>query len=153
MHFWSIKGVYFLQNANNLNFKLFLFMLYTWPTKQVFCLYLRRIVDKESFWMSPKSTFWAFKKSCTSCPNYVIWTKSKRWATFHRAIKILDYTMVPCQSKSQFSRPSSIIFLFRYGFGDEDDGVWNYDRGQLDAIITYFRDNISLLSRVSQFTK
>ena len=37
--FWSIKGVYFLQNANNLNFKLF-FRLYTWPTKQVFCLYL-----------------------------------------------------------------------------------------------------------------
>ena len=24
MHFWSIKGVYFLQNTNNLNFKLFL---------------------------------------------------------------------------------------------------------------------------------
>ena len=44
MYFWSIKGVYFLQNANNLNFKLF-FRLYTWPTKQVFCLYLRRILD------------------------------------------------------------------------------------------------------------
>ena len=39
MHFWSIKGVYFLQNANNLNFKLF-FRLYTKPTTQVFCLYL-----------------------------------------------------------------------------------------------------------------
>ena len=24
VHFWSIKGVYFLQNANNFNFKLFL---------------------------------------------------------------------------------------------------------------------------------
>ena len=44
MHFWSIKGVYFLQNANNLNFKLF-FRLYTWPTKQIFCLYLRRILE------------------------------------------------------------------------------------------------------------
>ena len=61
--------------------------------------------------------------------------------------------MVPCQSKSQLARPSPINLLFRYGFGDEDDSVWNYDRGQLDAIITYFRDNISLLSRVSQFTK
>ena len=38
VHFWSIKGVHFLQNANNLNFKLF-FRLYTWPTNQVFCLY------------------------------------------------------------------------------------------------------------------
>jgi len=40
-----------------------------------------------------------------------------------------------------------IYFSLKYGFGDEDDSVWNYDRGQLDAIITYFRDNISLLSR------
>ena len=38
VHFWSIKRVYFLQNANNFNFKLFL-RLYTWPTKQVFCLF------------------------------------------------------------------------------------------------------------------
>ena len=37
MHIWSIKGVYFLQNANNLNLKL-PFRLYTWPTKRVFCL-------------------------------------------------------------------------------------------------------------------
>ena len=28
VHFWSIKGVYFLQNANNLNFKLFLGTIY-----------------------------------------------------------------------------------------------------------------------------
>ena len=68
MHFRSIKGVYFLQNANNLNLKLFS-RLYTWPTKQVICLYLRRILDNESFWMSRKSTFLAFKKSCTICPN------------------------------------------------------------------------------------
>ena len=59
--FWSIKGVYFLQNVNKLNFKLF-FRLYTWPTKQVFCLNLRRILYNESFWMWPKSTFLAFKK-------------------------------------------------------------------------------------------
>ena len=51
MHFWSIKGVYFLQNDNNLNFKL-VFRLYTWPTKQVFCLYLGGMLDNESFWMS-----------------------------------------------------------------------------------------------------
>ena len=51
--------MYFLQNDNNLKFKLF-FRLYTWPTKQVFCLYLRRILDNESFWMSPKSTFLAW---------------------------------------------------------------------------------------------
>ena len=44
------------------------FMLYTWPTKQVFCLYLRRILDNKSFWMSLKSTFLAFKKSCW--PNW-----------------------------------------------------------------------------------
>ena len=43
-HFWSIKGVHFLKNANDLNFKLF-FRLYTWPTKQIFCLYLRRILE------------------------------------------------------------------------------------------------------------
>ena len=42
----SIKGVNFLQNANNMNFRLF-FGLYTWPTKQVFGLYLRRILDNE----------------------------------------------------------------------------------------------------------
>ena len=34
----AIKRVYFLQKANNLNVKLF-FSFYTWPTKQVFCLY------------------------------------------------------------------------------------------------------------------
>ena len=70
MHFWSIKGVYFLQNANNLNSKLFFFILYTWPTKQVFCLYLRRILDNKSFWMSLKSPFLASKKSCKNCPNW-----------------------------------------------------------------------------------
>ena len=57
------------------------------PKKQVFCLYLRRILDNKSLWMSPKSTFLVFKKCCTSCPNWgeggeVIWTKSKRRATF-----------------------------------------------------------------------
>ena len=36
---------------------------------QVFCLYLRRILDNELFWMSLKSTFLALKK-CTSCPNW-----------------------------------------------------------------------------------
>ena len=60
MHFWSIKEVYSLRNANNLNFKLF-FRLYTWPTKQVFCLYIRRMLDNESFWISLKLTFLAFK--------------------------------------------------------------------------------------------
>ena len=92
LHFWLIKGVYFLRNANNLNFKLF-FRLYTSPTKQVFCLYLRRILDNESFWMLSKSTFLAFKKSCTSCPNWgegvggeIIWTKFKRTAAFFREI-------------------------------------------------------------------
>ena len=28
VHFWSIKGVPFLQNANNLNFKLFFYVVY-----------------------------------------------------------------------------------------------------------------------------
>ena len=28
VHFWSIKGVHFLQNANNFNFKLFLRLIY-----------------------------------------------------------------------------------------------------------------------------
>ena len=71
MHFWSIKGVYILQNANNLNFELY-FRLYTWPTKQVFCLYLRIILDNESFWMncSLNQSFWRLKKSSTSCPNW-----------------------------------------------------------------------------------
>ena len=46
------------------------FMLYTWPTKQVFCLYLRRILDNKSFWMSLKLTFLALKKSGTSCPKW-----------------------------------------------------------------------------------
>ena len=36
--------------------------MYTWPTKQVFCLYLRRILYNESFWMSIKSSFWHSKK-------------------------------------------------------------------------------------------
>ena len=39
--------------------------------------YLRRVWDNVSFRMSLKSTFLAFKISCTSCPNWgeVIWTK------------------------------------------------------------------------------
>ena len=42
--------------------------------------------------MSLKSTFLAFKKSCTSCPNWeegegeVIWSKSKRTAVFPHEI-------------------------------------------------------------------
>lgn len=60
MYFWSIKRVYFLQNANNLDFKL-LFKLYAWPKKQVFCLNLRRILDNEPFWLSLRSTFLASK--------------------------------------------------------------------------------------------
>ena len=63
----SLYSIYLY--ANNLNFKLF-FMLYTWPTKQVFCLYLRRILDNKSFWMSLKLTFLALKKSGTSCPKW-----------------------------------------------------------------------------------
>ena len=47
-HTCCLFPLYSLQNATNFNFKLF-FRLYTWPTKQVFCLYLRRILDKESF--------------------------------------------------------------------------------------------------------
>ena len=44
-------------------FKLFLGCIqFTWPTKQVFCLYFSRILDNESFCMSLKSTFLAFKK-------------------------------------------------------------------------------------------
>ena len=106
MHFWSIKGVYFLQNANNLSFKLF-FMLYTWPTKQVFCLYLRRILDNKSFWMSLKLTFLALKKSGTSCPKWgvgergveVIWTISKKTSTFFRENipKIKKYKLIYLQ--------------------------------------------------------
>ena len=56
------------------------FMLYTWPTKQVFCLYLRRILDNKSFWMSLKLTFLALKNSGTSCPNW--WERGGRG---HRA--------------------------------------------------------------------
>ena len=55
-------------------------MLYTWPTKQVFCLYLRRILDNKSFWMSLKLTFLALKNSGTSCPNW--WERGGRG---HRA--------------------------------------------------------------------
>ena len=69
------------------------FMLYTWPTKQVFCLYLRRILDNKSFWMSLKLTFLAFKKVVHVVQIWgrrggdrggrgVIWTKSKRTAAF-----------------------------------------------------------------------
>ena len=50
----------------------FFFMLYAWPTKQVFCLYLRIILDNKSFWMycSLNQSFWRLKKSSTSCPNW-----------------------------------------------------------------------------------
>ena len=46
------------------------FRFYTWPSKQLFFLYLRRILDNESFWMLLKLRFLAFKKSCTSGPNW-----------------------------------------------------------------------------------
>ena len=97
MHFWSIKGVYFLQNANNLNFKLF-FRLYTWPTKQVFCLYLRKILDNDSFWMSLKSTFLAFNKNGTSCPSLMVKLPEVPFEHYftaikHRCIYIWTFTM------------------------------------------------------------
>ena len=121
MHFWSIKGVSFLQNANNLNFKLF-FRLYTWPTKQVFCLYLRGILDNESFWMSPKSTFLVFKKSC---PNWGrgrgggIWTKSNRTAFFSRETVpyiaqfniLVQFTFWPIIVHVKFHFLDDIIYL------------------------------------------
>ena len=93
VHFWSIKRVYFLQNANNLNFELFL-RLYTWPTKQVFCLF-----KEESWIMSHFECRWncrfGVQKSCTSYPNWwlgregereVIWAKSRRTAAFFRDV-------------------------------------------------------------------
>ena len=39
--------------------------------------------------------------------------------------------------------------LLSYGFGDEEDGAWSYNRGEFENVVNYFKDNISLLSRVS----
>ena len=84
--------------------------MYTWPTKQVFCLYLRRIFDNESFWMSLKSTFLAFKKSCRNRGEggEVIWTKSKRTAAFFRDVfpywYWCIYAVLLWVKKSRFTR-------------------------------------------------
>ena len=69
MLFWSIKGVYFLQTTNNLNFKLCLGCTHDPQSK--YLLFYRRILDNGSCWMSLKSTSLALKKSCTSCPNWL----------------------------------------------------------------------------------
>ena len=42
-----------------------------------------------------------------------------------------------------------MIYTFvRYGFGDENDGVWSFNREEFESVVNYFNDNISLLSRV-----
>ena len=61
MHFWSIKGVYFLQNANNLNFKLF-FRLYVYVVHYI----VNKVLIVLNWLLSLE--FWRQKKSCTSCP-------------------------------------------------------------------------------------
>ena len=118
MHFWSIKGDYFLQNANNLNLKLFFFRLYAWPTNQVFCLYLRRNSDNESIWISLKSTFLALKKSCTSCPNGGVGgnldkIQSKRTETFFcETFPHLKHSSIdPLKSNHSFSNLAIIPYV------------------------------------------
>ena len=59
--FLANKRSLFPQNANNLNFKVF-FRLYTWPTKQEFCLYFRRILDKRYFGCHLNRRFWCSEK-------------------------------------------------------------------------------------------
>ena len=44
VHFWSIKGLYFFQNANNLNFKLFLGCIQDPQSKYFASIY-------EEFWI------------------------------------------------------------------------------------------------------
>ena len=54
------------------------------------------------------------------------------------------------QPRVSFQHFYHIIFaVLSYGFGDEDDGAWSYNRGEFENIVNYFKDNISLLSRVS----
>ena len=67
------EGVYFLQNANNLNLKLFFIGFICIVSYNVYMVLLSR---KLTF----KSWILTSEKSCTSCPNWeeVIWTESKR---------------------------------------------------------------------------
>ena len=54
------------------------------------------------------------------------------------------------QPRVSFQHFYHIIFaVLSYGFGDEDDGAWSYNRGEFENVVNYFKDNISLLSRVS----
>ena len=61
-------------------------------------------------------------------------------------------TLLPTTSSSSVSSEFQyfhIIYTFvRYGFGDENDGVWSFNREEFESVVNYFNDNISLLSRV-----
>ena len=143
MHFWSIKGIYFLQNANNLYFKLFL-RLYKWPTKQVFCLYLRRISDNESFWISLKSTFLALKKKLYKLSKlpFTKQNQAEVWPRFQSLLKVLLWTrgVNGVNALNAFGnvcyRPLSSIgwckwyvILMSGGLTADDSPVWFADQG------------------------
>ena len=68
MHFWSTKGVYLLQNANNVNFKLFLGCIHDPQSKD-------SAFFQEEFWMINNfeshlnQRFWRLKKAVQYVPN------------------------------------------------------------------------------------
>ena len=88
VHFWSIEGGYFLQNANNLNFKLFFGCIHD-PQSKYSAFILEEFWIMSHFECRLSRRFWRSKKVVQVVQiggrgGEVIWTKSKRTATFFR---------------------------------------------------------------------
>ena len=86
--------------------------------------------------MSLKSTFLAFKKSCTSCPNWgegvgIIWTKSKRTAAFFRETfpKLTNFQRTEKYSIAMFSL-LDILLLMQGMLGEREDWEDNLMRAE-----------------------
>ena len=62
---------------------------------------------------------------------------------------ILHHLLQPQVGFHQLLPHSPHFTVLSYGFGDEEDGAWSYNRGEFENVVNYFKDNISLLSRVS----
>ena len=62
---------------------------------------------------------------------------------------ILHHLLQPQVGFHHLLPHSPHFIVLSYGFGDEEDGAWSYNRGEFENVVNYFKDNISLLSRVS----
>ena len=92
MHFRSIKGVYFLQNANNLTFKLFLGCIFiVYYITSIYSIFSSQLTFKSWILTSEKNVKVV---QIGGEEGEVIWTKSKRTAVFPRDMNSICIVLI-----------------------------------------------------------